>query len=162
MAKSSDDGGGCGWWQLGQSPLFATHYLYFVFFPRRKRCLVYVRVTVCPVHHICQAPLKLGVSSEYISGHQASQVGGQRFWRLLKGEAAHLSFPACSFLVPGFQRWWQVSSSHLDPRGTRWSEGDSARMKLGSWFTLCLFTRAAFRWENVSVICFVCLFFSFY
>lgn len=106
--------------------------------------------SVPSVHHICQAPLKLGVSLWTFLATRQAEVGGQK---ILEGSWKERQLICPSLLAPfwclAFRGDGKCSSSHLDPRGTSMVGGwQRRRMKLGSWFTLYLFTRAAFRWEN--------------
>ena len=100
----------------------------------------------CPSH--LPGSLEARCERVNISGHKASwSLWAEDFGKLLKGETAHLSW-CLAFRGDG-----KCSSSHLDPKGTLTMEAmlggwQSRHIKPSSWFTLYLFTRASFRWEN--------------
>lgn len=100
MVKSSDDGVGVGdgnWVRVS----YLLPFIFILFSSLRKRCLVCVRVTVCQCPSHLPGFLEARCERVNISGHKASwSLWAEDFGKLLKGETAHLSFPACSFLVP--------------------------------------------------------------
>ena len=106
------------------------------------------------VHHICQAPLRLGVSVWTFLATRQAEVCGQKILESSLKERQ----PICpSLLAPSwclaFRGDGKCSSSHLDPKGTLTMDAmlggwQSRHITPSSWFTLYLFTRASFRWEN--------------